>query len=58
MNEYYAYNEEDVIVMIREDCEHDEAVCVIANLSTTEQKFTKPIELPGIYVQSEVWHQT
>ena len=58
MNEYYIENDGDIVVMIKENHIGDEAICIIANLSLKNKPLSKPIELPGIHVQSDVWYQT
>jgi hypothetical protein len=58
MDEYFAYNDGDIVVLVREACQHENAICVIANLSTQAQKLKEPILLPGIHLRSEVWYQS
>lgn len=56
-NEYFAYNENDIIVLMREKKHTRESVVVIVNLSTNEQSFESPVKLPGVIHKSEVWLQ-
>ena len=56
--EFYAFHIGNIVVMIREPEHHLESVCVIINLSTTEETLTKPIELIGNVTSSELWVQS
>lgn len=55
---YYAYNDKNIVVMIRETNDHEKAVCIIVNLGDKAETLSRPIVLPGHYQNADVWYQT
>lgn len=56
--EYYAYNDGNVVFLLRESKKHEDSIFVIANVSKEYSVLQHRIELPGIINSADIWQQS